>query len=78
MLPRSGLNKIYRARPYQKEVHARAIGSPDPARDAERLSRARRTASGGWVVQLTEAPFDLQSDIVGGSERRSFFPEKAT
>ncbi|MFP2902662.1 DUF5953 family protein [Corallococcus sp. 4LFB] len=38
---------------------ARAIGFPDPARDAEWLSRARRTASGGWVVQLTEAPLDL-------------------
>jgi hypothetical protein len=38
---------------------ARAIGFPDPARDAELLSRAKRTASGGWVVQLTEAPLDL-------------------
>ncbi|AKJ07837.1 Hypothetical protein AA314_09463 [Archangium gephyra] len=23
------------------------------------LSRARRTATGGWVVQLTDAPLDL-------------------
>ncbi|MCP3140207.1 DUF5953 family protein [Pyxidicoccus xibeiensis] len=38
---------------------AKAIGFPDPARDADLLSRARRTATGGWVVQLTDAPLDL-------------------
>ncbi|HLL52566.1 MAG TPA: DUF5953 family protein [Myxococcaceae bacterium] len=38
---------------------ARAIGFPDPQRDADLLSRARRTASGGWLVQLTGAPLDL-------------------
>ncbi|HLL54255.1 MAG TPA: DUF5953 family protein [Myxococcaceae bacterium] len=38
---------------------ARAIGFPDPARDAELLSRSRRTATGGWVVRLTDAPLDL-------------------
>jgi hypothetical protein len=32
-----------------------------PARDAELLTRARRTASGGWVVQLTAAPLDLDA-----------------
>jgi hypothetical protein len=36
-----------------------AISFPDPARDAELLSRARRTATGGWVMQLTDAPLDL-------------------
>jgi hypothetical protein len=25
------------------------------------LSRARRTATGGWVVQLTDAPLDLDN-----------------
>ncbi|AKF81332.1 hypothetical protein MFUL124B02_19625 [Myxococcus fulvus 124B02] len=44
---------------YWSAAAARAIGFPDPARDDELLSRARRTASGGWVVQLTEAPLDL-------------------
>ncbi|KFE66321.1 hypothetical protein DB31_0794 [Hyalangium minutum] len=34
---------------------------PDPARDAELLTRARRTPSGGWVVQLTDAPLDLDN-----------------
>jgi hypothetical protein len=38
---------------------AEAIGFPDPSRDAELLARARRTASGGWVVKLTDAPLDL-------------------
>ena len=38
---------------------AQAIGFPDPDRDAELLTRARRTPSGGWVVQLTDAPLDL-------------------
>ncbi|MCK8504128.1 MULTISPECIES: DUF5953 family protein [Myxococcus] len=40
---------------------AQAIGFPDPARDSELLSRARRTTSGGWVVQLTEEPLDLDN-----------------
>jgi hypothetical protein len=40
---------------------ARIIGFPDPARDADLLSRSRRTASGGWVVQLTQAPLDLDN-----------------
>lgn len=29
--------------------------------DAELLAQARRTATGGWVVQLTEAPLDLDT-----------------
>ncbi|MFY0524328.1 DUF5953 family protein [Archangium gephyra] len=40
---------------------ARAIGFPDPARDADLLSRSRRTATGGWVVWLTDAPLDLDN-----------------
>jgi uncharacterized protein DUF5953 len=46
---------------YWSAATARAIGFPDPARDAELLSRARRTPSGGWVVQLTDAPLDLDN-----------------
>jgi hypothetical protein len=44
---------------YWSAAAAQAIGFPDPARDAELLTRARRTASGGWVVQLTDTPLDL-------------------
>ncbi|MBZ4371873.1 DUF5953 family protein [Corallococcus sp. AS-1-6] len=40
---------------------AKAIGFPDPNRDAELLSRARRTESGGWIVRLTDAPLDLDN-----------------
>ncbi len=40
---------------------ARAIGFPDPARDTDLLSRARRTTKGGWVVRLTDAPLDLDT-----------------
>ena len=46
---------------YRSPAAAEAIGFPDPARDAELLSRARRTATGGWVVQLTDAPLDLDA-----------------
>ncbi len=46
---------------YWSAAAARAIGFPDPARDADLLSRARRTATGGWVVQLTDAPLDLNN-----------------
>jgi hypothetical protein len=46
---------------YWSAAAARAIGFPDPARHAELLSRARRTASGGWVVPLTDAPLDLDN-----------------
>jgi hypothetical protein len=44
---------------YWSAAAARGIGFPDPARDAILLSRSRRTASGGWVVQLTDAPLEL-------------------
>jgi hypothetical protein len=46
---------------YWSAAAARAIGFPDPARDSELLSHARRTATGGWVVQLTDAPLDLDT-----------------
>ncbi|HYH98974.1 DUF5953 family protein [Hyalangium sp.] len=46
---------------YWSAAAARAIGFPDPARDADLLSRARQTAMGGWVVRLTEVPLDLDN-----------------
>ncbi|MFY1829615.1 DUF5953 family protein [Myxococcus fulvus] len=46
---------------YWSAAAARAIGFPDPARDTELLTRARRTTSGGWVVQLTEMPLDYDN-----------------
>jgi len=46
---------------YWSAATAQAIGFPDPARDAELLSRSRRTATGGWVVRLTDAPLDLDN-----------------
>ena len=46
---------------YWSAAAAQAIGFPDPSRDADMLLRSRRTATGGWIVRLTEAP--LQLDI---------------
>lgn len=48
-----------------------------PARDAEQLSRARRTASGGWVVPLTNAPLDLDKPSHLDALKRAYerFPE---
>jgi hypothetical protein len=46
---------------YWSGAAARALKFPDRSRDAELLSRARRTPSGGWVVQLTETPLDLDN-----------------
>jgi hypothetical protein len=46
---------------YWSEAAARAIGFPDPSRDADLLSRARRTERGGWIVRLTDMPLDLDN-----------------
>ncbi len=46
---------------YWSAATARALGFPDPARDGELLSRAMRTATGEWVVRLTEEPLDLDN-----------------
>jgi hypothetical protein len=43
---------------YWSAASAQAIGFPDPARDADLLTRARRTAAGGWIVRLTDTPLD--------------------
>jgi hypothetical protein len=46
---------------YWSPATAGAIGFPDPTRDTELLSRSRRTATGGWIVRLTDAPLDLDN-----------------
>ena len=62
---------------YWSAAAAQAIGFPDPARDAELLSRARRTPPGGWVVQLTDAPLDLDNPAHLDALKRAYerFPE---
>jgi hypothetical protein len=62
---------------YWSPAAAEAIGFPDPARDAELLSRSRRTATGGWVVQLTDAPLDLDNPAHLDALKRAYerFPE---
>ena len=62
---------------YWSDAAARAIGFPDPARDAELLARSRRTATGGWVVRLTDAPFDLDNPAHLDAFKRAYerFPE---
>jgi len=62
---------------YWSHAAAEAIGFPDPARDTELLSRSRRTASGGWVVQLTDAPLDLDNPAHLDALKRAYerFPE---
>uniref|UniRef100_UPI001F0797E6 DUF5953 family protein n=1 Tax=Myxococcus vastator TaxID=2709664 RepID=UPI001F0797E6 len=61
---------------YWSAAAAQAIGFPDPARDADLLSRARRTAS-GWVVHLTDAPLDLDNPAHLDALKRAYerFPE---
>jgi hypothetical protein len=62
---------------YWSAAAARAIGFQDPARDAELLSRSRRTATGGWVVRLTDAPLDLDNPAHLEALKRAYerFPE---
>ncbi|MFY2561651.1 DUF5953 family protein [Corallococcus terminator] len=62
---------------YWSSASADALGFPDPARDAALLSRALRTASGGWVVRLTEAPLDLDNPVHLDALLRAYerFPE---
>jgi hypothetical protein len=57
---------------YWSEAAARAIGFPDPARDADLLSRARRTASGGWVVPITDTPLDFDIPAHLDALRRAY------
>ncbi|MCY1078817.1 DUF5953 family protein [Archangium lansingense] len=62
---------------YWSAAAARTIGFPDPARDAELLSRSRRTATDGWVVRLTDAPLDLDNPAHLDALKRAYerFPE---
>jgi|SRR5215217_2076425 len=62
---------------YWSAATAEALGFPNPAHDAELLSRARRTASGGWVVQLTDTPLDLDDPAHLDTLKRVYerFPE---
>jgi hypothetical protein len=62
---------------YWSAATAQAIGFPDPVRDADLLSRARRTATGGWVVRLTETPLDLDNPLHLEALLRAYerFPE---
>ncbi|WNG47876.1 hypothetical protein F0U60_29875 [Archangium minus] len=62
---------------YWSAAAASAIGFPDPARDADLLSRARRTESGGWVVRLTGAPLDLDNPAHLDTLKRAYerFPD---
>jgi hypothetical protein len=62
---------------YWSGAAARAIGFPDPARDEELLTRSWPTASGGWVVRLTEAPLELDDPMHLKALLRAYerFPE---
>ena len=62
---------------YWSAAATKAIGFPDPALDADLLTRARRTASGGWVVQLTDTPLDLDNPTHLDALKRTYerFPE---
>jgi hypothetical protein len=62
---------------YWSAAAAQAIGFPDPSRDADLLRRARGTPSGGWVVQLTDAPLDLDTPAHLDALKRAYerFPE---
>ncbi len=62
---------------YWSAAAARAIGFPASTRDADLLSRSRRTATGGWVVRLTDAPLDLDTPAHLDALLRAYerFPE---
>lgn len=62
---------------YWSAASALTMGFPDPARDAELLTRARRTESGGWVVQLTDVPLDYDNPAHLDALKRAYerFPE---
>jgi len=62
---------------YWSPEAAKAIGFPEPEGDDGWLSRARRTASGGWLFQLTDAPLDLDNPMHLDTLLRAYerFPE---
>ncbi|WP_225413154.1 DUF5953 family protein [Stigmatella hybrida] len=57
---------------YWSAETAQTLAFPDPLRDTELLMRSRRTATGGWVVQLTEAPLDLDDPSHLSALRRTY------
>jgi len=46
---------------YWSAAAAEVLGFPDKTRDTDLLSRSRRSATGGWIVRLTDAPLDLDN-----------------
>ncbi|MBZ4423190.1 DUF5953 family protein [Myxococcus sp. RHSTA-1-4] len=62
---------------YWSAASSRALRFPDPSRDADLLSRARHTASDGWIVRLTDAPLDLDNPAHLDALLRAYerFPE---
>ncbi|SEM13324.1 hypothetical protein SAMN05444354_11230 [Stigmatella aurantiaca] len=46
---------------YWSAATSRALGFPAHDRDVNLLSRSRRTATGGWVLRLTDEPLDLDN-----------------
>ncbi|WP_239576649.1 DUF5953 family protein [Archangium primigenium] len=57
---------------YWSAATAHALGFPDPTCDAEWLAHARRTATGGWVVRLTETPLDFDHPAHLEALRRAY------
>ncbi len=45
---------------YWSPATAAHLGFPDPVRDAEWLSRAEQLENGGWIIQLTPEPLDME------------------
>ncbi|MBU8896713.1 hypothetical protein KRR26_13930 [Corallococcus sp. M34] len=62
---------------YWSAATARRLGFPNPSLDVELLTRARRTAAGGWIVPLTDTPLDLDNPAHLGALLRAYerFPE---
>ncbi|MBJ6764966.1 hypothetical protein JGU66_29735 [Myxococcaceae bacterium JPH2] len=62
---------------YWSAATTQRIGFPNPSLDADLLSRARRTATGGWVVRLTDTPLDLDNPAHLDALLRAYerFPE---
>ncbi|SEM15834.1 hypothetical protein SAMN05444354_112130 [Stigmatella aurantiaca] len=62
---------------YWSAAAARAIGFPDPVRDSDLHLRVRRATMGGWIVQLTDSPLDLDNPVHLDALRRTYerFPE---
>ena len=62
---------------YWSAAAAQALGFPQPARDAELLTRARHMDSGGWVIPLTDSPLDLDNPAHLDTLKRAYarFPE---